>query len=221
MYGLWKIHKETSVNNPVAPFQPILPVIGTCNYNLAKYFVPILKHFSINEYTFKDSFSFCKEIIDQDPNLFMASFDIQSLFTNIPSYMFERRDHVKKFLKYMNSRHLSIQFTGEEESNNKLTTSLYRKKTFTGVYLNSFLSMHYKKGLIHTLLFRAYNICVDYITLHTEIEFLKSIWQWNSFPLIFIDKCTKRFLDKLFIKRNVSGTVSKKKRPFHLLRILG
>ena len=91
--------------------------------------------------------------------------------------MFERRDHVKKFLKYMNSRHLSIQFTCEEESNNKLTTSLYRKKTFSGVYLNSFLPMHYKKGLIHTLLFRAYNICVDYITLHTEIEFLKSIWQ--------------------------------------------
>ena len=77
----------------------------------------------------------------------------------------------------MNSRHLSIQFTCEEESNNKLTTSLYRKKTFSGVYLNSFLSMHYKKGLIHTLLFRAYNICVDYITLHTETEFLKSIWQ--------------------------------------------
>ena len=56
--------------------------------------------------------------------------------------MFESRDLVKKFLKYMNSRHPNIQFTCEEESknkisfldisvtriNNKLTTSFYRKK---------------------------------------------------------------------------------------------
>ena len=47
-------------------------------------FVPILKQFAINEYTVKDCFLFGKEIIDQDPNLFMASFDIQSLFTSIP-----------------------------------------------------------------------------------------------------------------------------------------
>ena len=30
--------------------------------------------------------------------------------------MFEGRDHVKKFLKYMNSRHPNIWFTCEEES---------------------------------------------------------------------------------------------------------
>ena len=35
-------------------------------------------------YTVRDPFSFCKEINDQDSTLFMASFDIQSLFTNIP-----------------------------------------------------------------------------------------------------------------------------------------
>ena len=59
-------------------------VILLCSYNIAKFFVPILKQFTINEYTVKDSFSFCKEIIDQNPNLYMASFDVQSLFTNIP-----------------------------------------------------------------------------------------------------------------------------------------
>ena len=71
--------------------------------------------------------------------------------------------------------------------------------------------MDYKKGLIHSLLFRAYKICADYVTLHTEIGFLKSIWQRNFFPLFFIDKRIKRFLDKLFVKRNISGIVSKKK----------
>ena len=91
--------------------------------------------------------------------------------------MLESKHHVKKFLKYMNSRHPNIQFTCEEESNhkisfldisvtrinNKLTTSLYRKKTFSGVYLNfnSFLPMDHKKGLIHNLLFPAYNVHVD------------------------------------------------------------
>ena len=77
--------------------------------------------------------------------------------------MFESRDHVKKFVKYMNSHHPNIQFTCEEESNkikinyflryfvtrinNRSTTSLYRKRTFSGVYLNfnSFLPMGYKK----------------------------------------------------------------------------
>ena len=130
--------------------------------------------------------------------------------------MFESRDHVKKFLKYMYSRHPNIKFTCEEECNNKisfldisvtrinnkLTTSLYRKKTFCGLYLkfNSFLTMGYKKGLIHNLLFRGYNICADYVTLHNEIEILKPIWQRNSFPLFVIDNCIKIFLDKLFIK---------------------
>ena len=56
---------------------------------------------------------------------------------------------MKKFLKYMNSRHQNIKFTFEEEQNNtiafldksitrignELRTSLFQKKTFSGVYL--------------------------------------------------------------------------------------
>ena len=59
-------------------------MIGTCSCNLAKFFVPLLKQYTTNECTVNDTFSFCKEIVSQDPQLFMASFDIQSLFTNIP-----------------------------------------------------------------------------------------------------------------------------------------
>ena len=52
--------------------------------------------------------SVCKEILDEDPNLFMASFDIQSLFTNIPldeiidisvDTVFDKRKKVKGMLK--------------------------------------------------------------------------------------------------------------------------
>ena len=84
MYGLCKVHKYNSSTNDIPPFRPILSTIGTATYNLAKFFVPILKEFTVNEYTVSDSFCFCKEIKDQDSSLFMASFDIPSLFTNIP-----------------------------------------------------------------------------------------------------------------------------------------
>ena len=113
--------------------------------------------------------------------------------------MFEHKDQVQKFLRYMNSRQPNIQFTCEEESNNKisildvsitrmnnkLVTSLYRKKTFSGVNMNynSFLPLKYKKGLIRTPLFRAFNICADYNTFHNEVQYLKLIWQKNSVPL--------------------------------------
>ena len=93
MYGLCEIHKDTTVNDPLSLFQPILSAIGTTLVVLGLQVVlttlenllhQYLKQFTINEFTVKDSFSFCEEILDQNPNLFMASFDIQSLFTNIP-----------------------------------------------------------------------------------------------------------------------------------------
>ena len=37
-----------------------------------------------NQFTVKDSFSFAKDITEQDTMCFMSSFDIDSLFTNIP-----------------------------------------------------------------------------------------------------------------------------------------
>ena len=78
LYSLHKIHKCNSFTNDIPPF-----AIGTTTYNLAKFCVPIIKEFTVNEYTVCHSFSFCKEIEDQVSSLFMASFDIQSLFTKI------------------------------------------------------------------------------------------------------------------------------------------
>ena len=71
-------------NDSVSPLRPILSVVGTCSYNFEKFFVPLLKQYATNEYKVNDTFSFYKEIVSQGPQLFMASFDIQSLFTNIP-----------------------------------------------------------------------------------------------------------------------------------------
>ena len=151
--------------------------------------------------------------------------------------LFKAKDHVKKFFRYMNSRHLNIKFTCQEENDNKIsfldisitrienkfTTPIFRKKTFSGVYLNfhSHLPTDYKKGLIDTLLHRSRNICSDYASFHQEILFLKSVWQKNSLPLFFIDKCVKKFLDKLFIKRKKEKDSSTKKEITVSLEFLG
>ena len=332
MYGLCKVHKGVTDGSTVPPFRPILSAIRTCTYSLAKFFVPILKEFTTNEHTIKDSFTFAEEIANQNAEHYMVSFDVESLFTNIPLdetidicverlykrkkkvkgllkrhfkelltlatksscflfngvyysqidgvamgsplgptlanlflcyheekwlndcpiqfrpkyykryvddvfLMFEDRSQVKKFLRYMNSRHANINFTVEEEENGslsfldiaitrnegKLTTSIHRKKTFSGVYVNynSFLPRDYKRGLISTLLHRAYTICSDYDKLHQEIGRLKTIWQKNSFPLSFIDRCVKKFLDKLFVKRDIPKPASEKKEVLICTEFLG
>ena len=61
-----------------------MSVLGTPTYKIAKFLVPILSCLTINEFTVKDSFSFAKEIVEQDSNFYMGSVDVDSLFTNIP-----------------------------------------------------------------------------------------------------------------------------------------
>ena len=82
MYGLSKIHKPLFNNFP--KLKPILSAINTATYGWAKFFVPLLKSFTLNEYTLKDSFEFAKDITNQNSNCFMASLDVDSLFTNVP-----------------------------------------------------------------------------------------------------------------------------------------
>ena len=82
MYGLAKIHK--TLKDGIASFRPILAAIGTPTYNLAKFCDQLLKPLTSNDYVIKDSFSFTKEVLDFDGSCFVASFDIKSLFTNIP-----------------------------------------------------------------------------------------------------------------------------------------
>ena len=89
--------------------------------------------------------------------------------------LFERQEQVKEFLDYINSKHRNIKFTCEEEENNTLPfldisisktegrnfgTTTYRKSTYTGLLTNftSFASIHYKVGLIKTLINRTCKI---------------------------------------------------------------
>ena len=151
--------------------------------------------------------------------------------------LFDDANHVNKFLRYLNSRHPNIEFSKDEEvdgkisfldisinkNNGKFHTSIYRKETFSGVYSNfhSFIPREYKTGLLRTLLHRAYVISSSYINFHDEITKLKDIWIKNSFPVYFIDKAVKKFLNILFIKRQREKLKSDKKEVTMILPYLG
>ena len=81
LYGLPEIHK------PSIPFRLILSCIDHYSYKIAKFFISFLTPISMNSFIIKDSFSFVHELLKSDintDNVFMASFDIASVFTNIP-----------------------------------------------------------------------------------------------------------------------------------------
>ena len=96
--------------------------------------------------------------------------------------LFNAKDHVKKFLRYGNSRHPNIKFTCEEENDNKtsfldisitrtenkFTTSIFRKKPYSGVYLNfhSHLPTDYKK----------------YLNWHFMTTFIQYLFRLPQFP---------------------------------------
>ena len=95
---------------------------------------------------------------------------------------------------------------------NKFSSSVHRKDTFSGVFtsFNAFMPEVYKKGLISTLLYRAFMINSSMITLHSEVEKLKVIFRKNGYPSSFIDRCIFRFFNKIYEKKTPVHTVPKK-----------
>ena len=62
----------------------ILSAIKTPSCNLEKFLVPLIEPMIKNTFTAKNSFEFAKEICEQNSEYFIASLDVESVFTNIP-----------------------------------------------------------------------------------------------------------------------------------------
>ena len=141
--------------------------------------------------------------------------------------LFRSKHHIEKFRNYWNRQHKNIRFTSEIENensirfldvkissgNNKLTTSVYRKPTFRRVFTNfgSFILNSYKYNLLwFTLLHRAFKLCSNFELFHQEIDKLKTIFENNGYPKSFVGLCIKKYLDKVFIKKEVVLKASKK-----------
>jgi hypothetical protein len=84
LYGLPKIHKPDFCNK--FQFRPIFAAYNTASFKLAKFLVPILAPFTSNDFTVENSHGFVQDVVklNNANSYFMASFDIENLFTNIP-----------------------------------------------------------------------------------------------------------------------------------------
>ena len=80
LYGLLKTHK------PELAMRPILSATGTYNFKLAKWLDEKLKPISINQFTISDPLRFSEEL-HKNENVdgeILVSYDVSSLFTNVP-----------------------------------------------------------------------------------------------------------------------------------------
>ena len=84
LYGLAKIHKSNFVSDGL--YRPIFKACNVASYNLSKYLVSILSPIAENQYSVKNSAHFREQlgIMNGHKNVFMTSFDIKDLYTNIP-----------------------------------------------------------------------------------------------------------------------------------------
>ena len=161
------------------------------------------------------------------PKLFLRYVDdCFALFTN-----FESAD---LFLKCLNSLHPSIQFTIErgnqcmpfldvnvEINSHAFVTSVFRKLTHTGVFLNyhAVAPTAWKKGVILSLLYRAKMICSSVSTLNTEISKLRNMFVANSYPIQFINNVIDAFFRKTNTTIDDDLTPAEDSSPIVILRV--
>ena len=85
-HGLPKIHKSF---DRIPKFRPIIDTAGSTHYFVGKFLPSLLKRLTVNEFSVKDSFDAATRInnipIDLlESNHKFISFDVESLFTNVP-----------------------------------------------------------------------------------------------------------------------------------------
>ena len=86
-----------------------------------------------------------------------------------------------------------------------LPTLCIGQPTFSGGFTNfkSFTPTIYK-------LHRCFHITSSYEKFNNEINALKQIFKLKRYPIQFIDRCIKQFLQKLYVTKAIQDTVNKK-----------
>ena len=123
---------------------------------------------------------------------------------------FDNEHNVMLFFDFISAQHPNIKFTHEKQlsgelpipdvlvdnSSNVCVTSVFHKKTYTGLLTNffSFTPLNYKTGLIRALVDRTFKINNTNAGLNKDLNKLSEIFKRNCFPSHFIDKITKQYL---------------------------
>ena len=139
------------------------------------------------------------------------------------------------FLTYLNKQHKNLKFTIEKENNrilpfldiklekgeNGTKTSVYKKKTDTGLLTNftSFVCYKYKTCLVKTLIDRIFKINNTWKGFHGDITKMEDILQKNNFPSKLITKNISQALNKKLEpkndeKRNIEENIQYFKLPY-------
>ena len=110
--------------------------------------------------------------------------------------LFNSPGHLKRFHSYLNSYHLNISSTIENEKDN----------------ITSFLDVNIirEQALLHTLLYRCFRICSDWTKFLLELVKLTDVFKSNGYPVDFINNYFKVFLDNKYIIQQKVITVPKK-----------
>ena len=121
--------------------------------------------------------------------------------------LFSNKDEMTSFHNQLSQLHSYLEFTCDVEENNRLpfldvlvernntrfSTTVFRKKTFTGEYIpwNSFCQLKRKTNLIACLTNRALQICSSSL-LDDEIVKIKSIFTNLGYPMDIINRTIKQ-----------------------------
>ena len=139
--------------------------------------------------------------------------------------LFRSNEQAVAFHDYANKMHQNITFTSEHEEDNKLpfldtlisrhedgfSTTVYRKKTFTGLGTNFYSNCFYnfKLNALSTLFHRAFTLTSDWSSFHNEIMYLHQYFLNNCYPSKLFYKRLHRFLNNVFIPKFKLPTVPK------------
>ena len=88
----------------------------------------------------------------------------------------------------------------DNHSNQGIITSVFHKKTYTGLLTNycSFVPFSYKLGLVRTLVDRIFKINNTWAGFHLDINNLTKTLRKNSFPSSVIENVVRKFLNNYF-----------------------
>ena len=202
--------------------------------NLLKFATGGIFSFNDTLYVQRDGLAMGSPLAPTLSNLFVGSLErkyLKQSCRNVKFYaryvddilvMFEDDDH-STFLDYINSWHDNLKFTVEigmksipfldinlDIESNVVNTTVYRKPTYTNLVLNyaACCPLQWKRGLLLTLINRAYVVCNSWLNFHNEIDKLSHIFKANGYPSSFILDTTKKFLDKKFSNPSVKSDQS-------------